>query len=342
MGGSVSNGQQSVWNPDGLPFGAAVAQSKARVKAFKQAYAAHPFAGAYEGVSNEAQAISEAPRWYGVEKVFANGVRRLTIRKATPRPQAALDRFIQGDLGMPTGMEVDATDEDREAWRKRNARRAKSTVIDKAIQAGMNSLHTLTFKENVTDLDEALRCFDLYRRKCSKLLKGWRYVVCWQQQKRGAWHFHLATYRLPRYLTDKGVKINSWDVMRKLWRQCAGIYGGNFDEVKQERRNGSRMPLKRAGQIARYIGRYIGRDIGDAENEALKGRKSFATSKGIDKPVPLRYVWDGEDRWGDLLEWAFDRMGTEANGHRSYWFSSDLQVFSIECDPTAGDRVPIH
>ncbi len=312
-----------------------LARTRAEIKAYRDAYAAHPFAGAYDGLTDDGRRASEAPRWRGTEKVFANGVHRIVIRKDYPDPQATLDRFIQRDLRMPTGMEVDP---DPEANRKRAARRAKTTVIDKAIAAGMNSLHTLTFKANVTDLDDALRCFDAYRRACQRILKGWRYVVCWQRQERGAWHFHLATYRLPRFLTDKGVKINSWDVMRKLWRQAAGAYGGNFDEVKDKRRNGARVPFKRSGQIARYIGRYIGRDIGGDEVEALKGRKSFATSKGIKTPQPVRYVWDGEGRWNDLLKWAMDRVGPQS----SYWFSAELQVFFIESLGTTLLPLPRH
>lgn len=331
MGSSVSKLDRSGWSAEALARAEWYDAQKAAVKGYAAAKAAHPFARALDGLDDASAAASAAPRWVGTEKRFGNGVCRLTIKRICPDPEAQLERAIKRDLRMPTGLEVEPTDEDRAAWRKRNARRAKSTVVDKAISAGMNSLHTLTFRENVTDLDEALRCFDLYRRKCQRLLKGWRYVVCWQRQARGAWHFHLATYRLPRYITEAGVKINSWDVMRKLWRQCAGSYGGNFDEVRQKRRNGANMPLKRAGQIARYIGRYIGRDIGEGSEESLAGRKSFATSKGIDRPVPLRYLWDGEDRWSDLLQWAFQHMPSE---HRSYWFSPDLQVFFIECDPT--------
>lgn len=322
----------SKWNPNGLPYAQAVAESKAAAKAYKAAYAEHPFAGAYEGASVESQVASEAPRWRGTEKAFANGVRRLVVRQVTPNPQATLDRAIQRDLRMATGLE---TDRDPAEDRQRAARRAKMTVVDKAVAAGMNSLHTVTFRENVTDLDEALRCWDLYRRACQKVLKDWRYVMCWQRQERGAIHFHLATYRLPRYLTENGVKINSYDVMRKLWRQAAGKHGGSFNEVKVKRRNGSRAPLKRAGQIARYIGRYIGRDIGDGSAE-LKGRKSFATSKGIELPRPVRYLWDGDKPLADLIAWAMERVGTES---ANYWFSAQIGVFFIESDPTGPPSV---
>lgn len=330
MAASVSR-----WNPEGLPYAEAVQLSKAQVAAYREAASGHVFSGCLDGLSDESYEASRTPRWVGTEKRFANGVHRIVVRKVHPNPQSTLDRAVQRDLGLPTGLEVDR---DAEQWRKRNARRARAQVVDKAIAAGMNALHTLTFKHNVTDLDEALRCFDLYRRKCQKLLPGWRYVVCWQRQERGAWHFHLATYRLPRHFTQSGVKVNSWDVMRRLWLQSAGEYGGNFDEAREKRRNGSRVPFKSAARIARYIGRYIGRDIGEPD-QALKGRKSFATSKGIELPVPQRYLWDGDEtgRWGELMTWALERLGAQSY---SCWFSRDLEVFFVESQCAAGASVP--
>lgn len=326
MGTSVRKLDKSGWTPEMLARGEALEAERRAWKASNDERAAHPLAGALGGLDEAADAATRAPRWVGTEKVFGNGCRRIVIRKVCPDPERALDRVIGREL--VAGRVDEPTDDDREEWRKRNARRARSTVVDKAIAAGMNALHTLTFRENLLDLDEALRCFDLYRRKCQKLLPGWRYVVCWQRQERGAWHFHLATYRLPRLFTERGVKVNSWDVMRRLWRQCAGEHGGNFDEARERRRNGARMPLKTAARIARYIGRYIGRDIGDSL-ASEKGRKAFATSKGIELPTPQRYLWDGDDRWAELMTWALGRLPEQG---RSYWFSPEIEVFFVECD----------
>jgi hypothetical protein len=301
--------------------------AKAAHKAYELAKAAHPFAGSIAALSDESRAVSERPRYRFMSRDFGNGHMECTVMKVIPDPQKTLDRAIERDLrGMaPKGFG------DREKSIESATRRAKKDVRHKCKAMGVNALWTLTFKQNVTDREVALRCLDRFRRRVAAVNPGWRYIAILEPQTRGSWHIHIATHALPTRLTENGVKVKSWNVMRGIWRRVAGALGGNFDEAKRVGRWGTGKPLRGAGAIARYIAGYVAKDMAKSE----LNRKRYSASKDIEIPDAYRALFDGDVDFGELITLAYAAVGDNVV---SRWFDADRGVFFIETDD-AGPRI---
>lgn len=249
--------------------------------------------------------------------------------RVIPDPGKTLDRAIERDLRAiaPRGMG------DRERSQESAARRAKQEVRHKCKAMAINALWTLTFRENVTDREVALRCLDRFRRRVATVIPGWRYIAVLEKQARGAYHVHIATHALPKQLTDKGVKVKSWNVMRAIWRSVAGKLGGNFDEAKRTGRWGTGKPMRGAGAIARYIAGYVAKDMRESE----LNRKRYSASKGIEVPDAYRALFDGEASMAELITLAYAAVGDNVV---TRWFDPDRGVFFIETDDS-GLRTPL-
>jgi len=116
---------------------------------------------------------------------------------------------------------------------------------------------TLSFKDNLTDKEEAERRLNRLLRRLRGLFPDFRGVGVWQRQKRGAWHFHAV---IP-YPVDGSVLhrecllcgFGSSHNLKRIGRRCrVRLASGEFKEI----------PVTARG-VARYVTRYIGRDVGD-------------------------------------------------------------------------------
>lgn len=127
---------------------------------------------------------------------------------------------------------------------KKSAARAKTNVRRKLMSMNADRLLTLTFKENLDDINEAWRRFK-YFTKLMKWRYGerWAYVAVPEYQKRGAVHFHLA---ITGYYHANTV--------RKLWHRAAGKFGGNIDITSPKKADKNSWNPRR---IANYISKYI-------------------------------------------------------------------------------------
>jgi hypothetical protein len=123
---------------------------------------------------------------------------------------------------------------------------------------------TLTFKENMQDLDLGNRHFSKFIQRFNHYLYGKqrqviRYVAVPEFQSRGAVHYHALFFDLP-YIK------NVYDVLRKLWP-----YGAiNLQSVKN------------IDYIASYVCKYMVKSSSDIR---LIRRKSFFQSNNLLKPV---------------------------------------------------------
>lgn len=298
-------------------------------KAFDSAKASHPWANIWGSLTTESQAASQAPRIRFLARDLGNGHKEAVVMRVMPDPAKALERAIERDLSAlaPRGLG------DRDASQESAARRAKKDVRLKCKAMLVNSLWTLTFRENVTDREVALRCLDRFRRRVAAVIPGWRYIAVLEKQARGAWHIHIATHALPMRLTERGVKVKSWAVMRNIWRSVAGNLGGNFDEAKKKGRWGTGKPMRGAGAIARYIAGYVAKDMKESE----LNRKRYSASKGIDIPDAYRALFDGDTSMAELITLAYAAVGDNVV---SRWYDADRGVFFIETDDS-GLRAPL-
>jgi hypothetical protein len=121
---------------------------------------------------------------------------------------------------------------------------------------------TLTFKDNVKDLDMAnyeFRQFikrlnyKVYGEKCSNLM----YTVVIEFQKRGAVHYHVIFYNLP---------FTKAAVLEKVW-------GNGFIKINK---------IDDVDNVGAYICKYLTKDNSD---DRLRGRKSYFNSRGLKKPI---------------------------------------------------------
>lgn len=129
---------------------------------------------------------------------------------------------------------------------------------------------TLTFKENLCDLDKANYDFrqfikrlnyKVYGKKCSKL----KYTAVPEFQKRGAVHYHVIFYNLP-YIESK--------VIQEVW-------GYGFIKVNK---------IDDIDNVGAYICKYLTKSNVDSR---LEGRKCYFNSRGLKKPLEV-YLDDDE------------------------------------------------
>lgn len=123
---------------------------------------------------------------------------------------------------------------------------------------------TLTFAENMTDLNQANKEFRDFLLRLNYRLNGTRkntlkYVVAIEFQKRGAVHYHCVFFNLPY------IEANEF---AKLW-------GQGFIRMNK---------VTEVDNIGSYVCKYIGKEI---EDDRLKGRKCYFTSRGLLKPLEL-------------------------------------------------------
>jgi len=123
---------------------------------------------------------------------------------------------------------------------------------------------TLTFRDNVKDLDKAnyefkkfiLRLnYEVYGKKCSEL----KYTAVVEFQKRGAVHYHVIFYNLP---------YTKADVIEEVW-------GKGFIKINK---------IDDIDNVGAYICKYLTKDNDD---ERLIGRKCYFNSRGLKKPTEV-------------------------------------------------------
>jgi hypothetical protein len=189
----------------------------------------------------------------------------------------------------------------REENENRASRRAKSRLRHLILATSADHLLTLTYRENVTDFDQA--CADLAR--FVRLVKGkmpsWAYIAVAEQQKRGAWHWHMAV---------KGRQ----DVvlLRALWLQIVGE--GNID-VNPPKGKAKHRQLA----LVKYLGKYLAKGFSGGDHQ-LNGRR-FRASHGIE--VPLQYLTVPDEHRGDVAGYALSCL-KEVTGTIGYrWIAPD-------------------
>jgi len=179
-----------------------------------------------------------------------------------PDSQAA--KILRGEIEDPNA------EEKREANIRRAARRAKSKIRQRCKAQGLDSLLTLTYRANQTDRALCEAHFKTFLRRLRVAIKGFGYVAFFEQQKRGAWHVHMAVRKLPLTLAAKnGVQVKSFNVVRKIWRSVVGDLGGNIDMGRWKGNS-----QKSAAKCAAYISKYCLKHYADGEMGSKRYRAS--------------------------------------------------------------------
>lgn len=195
---------------------------------------------------------------------------------------------------------------------ERSAARAKRTCRLKIKAAGVSSLLTCTYRENMTDFDRARTDWAAMLRKLRRVIPGFRAVYAFEQQDRDAWHVHAAIDKLPVHLDIPGEgRVRSWDYLRRMWRGIVGRDNGNID-VDGHRKTRHGLPGKyrvseSLAKLAGYVSKYLTKD----HATGIPGRNKWGSTQGIEVSKPV--VFDmPEMSLADLVGVAFE----VPDGHR--------------------------
>lgn len=184
----------------------------------------------------------------------------------------------------------------------RAVRRARSRLRRLILSSGADHLLTLTYRKNVTDFNQA--CLDLSKfvRLVKEKLPGWVYIAIAEQQKRGAWHWHMAV-------------CNRQDVqlMRDTWRKVVGE--GNID-VRPPKGHGKYRLLA----LVKYLGKYLAKGFKEGNRE-LNARR-FRASLGIS--VPCVSISLPLDQRGNACAYAVEVLKAQVGDVGFVWQAEDM------------------
>ena len=166
------------------------------------------------------------------------------------------------------------------ANRERSARRARTAVRRLVKAKCLDTMLTLTYRENVTDRAVIARHLDLVIKRIRREIPGFQYVAVFERQKRGAWHAHLAVERIQSHYLHKGTLVRSYDLLRAIWRAVVGELGGNVDVSR------SKAARRSSARIAAYLSKYIGKGL-----QSVEGGDSYSASgRALPRPVVIRHM----------------------------------------------------
>jgi len=179
--------------------------------------------------------------------------------------------------------------------RVRSVRRAKQAVRWQIQRLEADHLLTLSYRENMQDVDKLKHDFDRFRRLMHARYPEWRYVAARELQDRGAWHLHLAV---------KGRQDLNY--IRTCWYTVLGCLGATGDNtlgqvnIEAPRKRFANAGNWKAGKLANYLTKYIDKGFDGLEHSS----KRYWASKGAPKPVITRY-WLSGDKTQIILD-TFD------------------------------------
>jgi hypothetical protein len=166
--------------------------------------------------------------------------------------------------------EATKADQERDAAenRKRATRRARTKVRRLCKAKGLDTLLTLTYRENMVDRERMARDLDVFLKRVRRVIPDFEYVCAFERQKRGAWHAHLATRRINYHYQVKGVLVKSYSLLRSMWREVVGHDNGNVDVSR------NRSVSRSSAKLASYLSKYIGKSF----DAAARHQNSYSAS----------------------------------------------------------------
>lgn len=183
----------------------------------------------------------------------------------------------------------------------RSSRRAKSKARKLAMTLQVDRILTLTYRENITDIDTSSKYFVRFIKLVHKYYPNFKYVAVAEKQKRGAWHYHIA--------------VTGWqDVgfLRKTWRS---LVDGNID-VTSPRTKGDKAQA--CCMVVGYITKYMKKLID--ENHEL-GKYRYRASNGI--KLKQASFWIKSQDWQAAIKDAGNLVSDLYGQIGNFYFSED-------------------
>jgi hypothetical protein len=221
----------------------------------------------------------------------------------------------------------------------RSVKRSKKLLLEKSLLIGVDRMLTLTFQDNVVDLDQANIAFERFCRLMRK--KGdFKYVAVPERQKRGAIHYHLGLTKF--YEVFK--VLAAW---RLAIKQTIGSVGALIGGVFINKSASNKFNKSGSLGIAKYISKYIGKGFNNAQsqpgsnntaNSLFKaGDKRFYSSKNEEKSINIvlftGYICDGGIIDNCLLEimQKINKLFDFKHEKKGFWIFQDKFEFKNWC-----------
>ncbi len=167
---------------------------------------------------------------------------------------------------------------------ERAAKRAKQRVRQLCKASGADTLMTLTYRENQTDLELCKKHLKEFVRRVRRVMPDFVAVAAFEPQKRGAWHVHMGCRRFASVMASSGgVRMKSFDLLRAIWRSVTKEFGGNVDVARRKQTS-----QRSAARIAAYISKYITKAF--AEGAKFSNRWTKFGDVTVPASVQLGYV----------------------------------------------------
>ena len=161
------------------------------------------------------------------------------------------------------GRQAVANDEDKEINREKVFKRARTNLrrlINSNVE-GDSKFLTLTFKDNVTDLDFANNEFKKFIKRLNYHFDiKVKYSCVVEFQKRGAIHYHCILYNL----------VGKVDL-----KKLSEIWGNGFIKLNR---------IKGVDNVGAYICKYMTK----SDDDRLKGKKMYFNSRNLNKPTEIK------------------------------------------------------
>lgn len=217
------------------------------------------------------------------------------------------------------------SDDERAARDAENAERAlryaKQQVRWLLKSLSADHLLTLTFRENIEDIEQVQKYWQRFSRLMRKRYPDWKYVCAQERQERGAWHLHVGIrgrgdvhwirrcwwmalgHRVEIEYGPKGKKhLRALVKDGREWRYARSEeVRGNIDLRGPSKRFGGVGESWKTDKLAAYMTKYMTKDF----EEERSGRRRFWPAKGIEAPR-VEKMWLKARDWESAVKECHD------------------------------------
>jgi len=197
--------------------------------------------------------------------------------------------------------------------RARSVRRARQKLRWLVKSCGADHMMTLSYRENMQDLDRLKRDWQAFVRLVRGRFPDWQFVAVRETQDRGALHLHVAV------VGRQNIKY-----LRKCWYTALGA---SPEAVGADTPGAVNMrgPSKRWGgvgyewkadKLAGYMGKYLHKCFDLTEHHS----KRYWHSKDIQLPVEQK-IWLGAASFSDAIQQTHDIARACGVEHLTMWAS---------------------
>lgn len=227
---------------------------------------------------------------YTYEKSLKRDFTRKKRKKPT-KEQLTLDYSVKED------------NESKQLIKRKDSISRTRTSIRRIINSNqdLTKFYTLTFKENMQDIDIANRHFNKFIMRMNYHYGEFKYISIIEFQQRGAVHYHFLC-NLPFIKAEK---------IEKIW-------GNGFIKIRR---------IKKVTNLGAYVCKYLRKDM---EDERLFNKKKFFCSKNIEKPIEI-YNHEVVDNLVSMYELKSKKPEWENDFENKYIGKVKHKIFKINC-----------